>query len=198
MHKVLKYGGRIVIDIQPPLFSDYIPAHHIVSNFFMKKKMIWRNEILWEKNNYNCKYTAWGGSWNSPSSPYMKYTWEFLEVFSKGGDIRKPSENRASDLTGEEFKRWVYARWSIAPERNMDQFGHPAMFPEELAMRVIRLFSFRGDVVLDPPFNGAGTTTKVAKMYGRHYVGIDISAKYCEIAERRIREIPELGQEEGN
>ncbi|GGM68480.1 hypothetical protein GCM10007108_03230 [Thermogymnomonas acidicola] len=192
--RVLKYGGRIVIDIQP-LFSDYIPAHHIVSNFFMKKKMIWRNEILWEKNNYNCKYTAWG-SWNSPSSPYMKYTWEFLEVFSKG-DIRKPSENRASDLTGEEFKRWVYARWSIAPERNMDQFGHPAMFPEELAMRVIRLFSFRGDVVLDP-FNGAGTTTKVAKMYGRHYVGIDISAKYCEIAERRIREIPELGQEEGN
>ncbi len=142
--RVLKYGGRIVIDIQPPLFSDYIPAHHIVSNFFMKKKMIWRNEILWEKNNYNCKYTAWG-SWNSPpSSPYMKYTWEFLEVFSKGGDIRKPSENRASDLTGEEFKRWVYARWSIAPERNMDQFGHPAMFPEELAMRVIRLFSFRG------------------------------------------------------
>ncbi len=52
--------------------------------------------------------------------------------------------------------------------------------------------------MLDPPFNGAGTTTKVAKMYGRHYVGIDISAKYCEIAERRIREIPELGQEEGN
>jgi DNA modification methylase len=80
--RVLKYGGRIVINIQP-LFSDYIPTHHIISNYFMSKKLIWKGEIIWEKNNYNCKYTAWG-SWKSPSSPYLKYTWEFLEVFAKG------------------------------------------------------------------------------------------------------------------
>ncbi len=186
--RVLKYGGRIVVDIQP-LFSDYIPAHHIISNYFMQNKMIWRNEILWEKSNYNCKYTSWG-SWNSPSSPYLKYTWEFLEVFSKG-DIKKQSENKESDIKGDEFKKWVYAKWNIAPERNMNKFGHPAMFPEELAMRVIKLFSFKGDIVLDP-FNGAGTTTKVAKQYDRHYLGIDISNEYCSIAEKRVREITKL------
>jgi predicted methyltransferase len=61
--RILKYGGRAIINVQP-LFSDYIPTHHIISNFFINKKMIWKGEILWEKNNYNCKYTAWG-SWKS-------------------------------------------------------------------------------------------------------------------------------------
>jgi len=53
----------------------------------MDRHLIWKGEILWEKNNYNCKYTAWG-SWKSPSNPYLKYTWEFLEVFAKG-DLKK-------------------------------------------------------------------------------------------------------------
>lgn len=188
--RVLKYGGRIIVDIQP-LFSDYIPAHHIISNYFMQNRMIWRNEILWEKNNYNCKYTSWG-SWNSPSSPYLKYTWEFLEIFSKG-DIKKPNEHKESDLKGDDFKKWVYAKWNIAPERNMGKFGHPAMFPEELATRVIKLFSFKGDIILDP-FNGVGTTTKVANQYGRHYLGIDMSKEYCDIAEKRLRKITKLDE----
>ena len=110
--------------------------------------MIWKGEILWEKNNYNCKYTAWG-SWKSPSSPYLKYTWEFVEVFCKGS-LKKEGSAENADIHGDDFKKWVYARWSIAPERRMKEFGHPAVFPEELARRVIQLFSFRGDVVLDP------------------------------------------------
>jgi DNA modification methylase len=183
--RVLKYGGRIIVNIQPSV-SKYVPSHHIISNYFMQNKMIWRNEIIWDKNNYNCEYTAWG-SWNSASSPYLKYTWEFLEVFSKG-DIKKPSEHKESDLNGDEFKKWVYAKWDIAPETNMKKFGHPAMFPEELAKRAIKLFSFKGDIVLDP-FNGVGTTTKVAKQYNRHYLGIDISKEYCNVAEKRLKEI---------
>ncbi len=71
--RVLKYGGRIIINVQP-LFSDYIPTHHLISHHLMSRKLIWKGEILWEKNNYNCKYTAWG-SWKSPSNPYLKYTW---------------------------------------------------------------------------------------------------------------------------
>ena len=105
-------------------------------------------EILWEKNNYNCKYTAWG-SWKSPSSPYLKYTWEFVEVFCKGDLIKKGDPSRA-DIDADSFKEWVIAKWSIAPERRMREFDHPAMFPEELAKRVMLLFSFSGDVVLDP------------------------------------------------
>lgn len=190
--RVLKYGGRFVLNIQP-LFSDYIPTHHMFSNFFIKNKMIWKGEILWEKNNYNCKYTAWG-SWLSPSSPYLKYTWEFIEIFCKG-DLKKLGDKDKIDLTPEEFKEWVVAKWSIAPERRMKEYNHPAMFPEELARRVIKLFSYQGDIILDP-FNGAGTTTVVAKKNKRKYIGIDISEEYCKVAQDRIDTIENEGIQE--
>ncbi len=180
--RILKYGGRIIVNIQP-LFSDYIPSHHIISNYFMKKQLIWKGEILWEKNNYNCKYTAWG-SWKSPSNPYLKYTWEFLEIFCKG-TLKKTGKKENIDITVDEFKKWVISRWSIAPERNMKEYNHPAMFPEELAMRVLKLFSFQSDIVLDP-FNGVGTTTFVAKITNRRFIGIDISPEYCEKAIARL------------
>ena len=182
--RVLKFGGRLIINVQP-LFSDYIPSHHIIANHLMKEKMIWKGEILWEKNNYNCKYTAWG-SWKSPSSPYLKYTWEFIEVFCKG-DLRKPGIAANADITAEAFKDWVVAKWSIAPERSMKKYNHPAMFPEELVRRVLLLFSFRGDVVLDP-FAGVGTTCVVSKKNSRDYVGIDLSSEYCNTAQQRIDE----------
>ena len=182
--RVVKFGGRIIINIQP-LFSDYIPSHHIISHHFMERKMIWKGEILWEKNNFNCKYCAWG-SWKSPSSPYLKYTWEFLEIFAKG-DIKKSGKPENIDIQDDEFKRWVVARWAIAPEKKMDHYDHPAMFPEELVTRALKLFSFEGDVVLDP-FNGAGTTCVAAKRSGRRFLGIDISKKYCDMAEKRLKE----------
>jgi DNA modification methylase len=181
--RVLKYGGRIVIDVQP-LFSDYVPIHHIISNFFMSNRLIWKGEILWDKHNYSCKYTAWG-SWKSPSNPYLKYTWEFLEVFCKG-DLRHEGDLEMADITADEFKKWVYAKWDIQPEYNMKKYGHPAMFPEELVERVLKLFSFKGDIILDP-FNGVGTTTSVAKRLSRNYVGIDISEEYCKKAEERLK-----------
>ena len=147
-------------------------------------KLIWKGEILWEKNHYNCKYTAWG-SWKSPSNPYLKYSWEFIEVFCKG-DLKHEGDSFMADITPEEFKKWVYAKWDIQPEFNMKKYGHPAMFPEELAERIIKLFSFKQDVVLDP-FNGVGTTTSVAKKLSRKFIGIDISEEYCKIAEKRLK-----------
>lgn len=180
--RVLKYGGRIVVNVQP-LFSDYIPSHHVISNYFMGRRLIWKAEILWEKNNYNCKYTAWG-SWKSPSSPYLKYTWEFLEVFCKG-NLKKPGKSVNADISADQFKEWVLAKWSIAPERRMREYGHPAMFPEELAKRVMLLFSFRGDVVLDP-FNGVGTTSVVAQQNGRRFLGVDTASEYCATAKDRL------------
>lgn len=183
--RVLKYGGRFVINIQP-LFSDYIPLHHFISNFIISKKLIWKGEIIWEKNNYNCKYTSWG-SWKSPSSPYLKYIWEFLEVFCKG-DLKMTNNSENIDITADDFKDWVYAKWSIAPERKMKEFGHPAIFPEELARRVLQLFSFKNDIILDP-FNGVGTTCVVAKKFNRNYLGIDISKSYCEVANNRLSKV---------
>jgi DNA modification methylase len=180
--RVTKFGGRIAINIQP-FFSEYIPSHHILTNFFLEKGLIWKTEILWEKNHRNCANTTWG-SWKSPSSPYFKYTWEFIEVFCKG-DLKHPGNSENIDITGNEFKTWVDAKWSVAPEKNMKDYGHPAMFPPELAYRVLKLFSYQNDFILDP-FNGAGTTTLVAKRTGRRYLGIDISQEYCKIAENRL------------
>jgi DNA modification methylase len=191
--RVLKSGGRMVVNIQP-LYSDYVPSHHLISNFFVQQGLIWKGEIIWEKNNYNCKYCTWG-SWQSPSSPYLKYSWEFVEVFCKN-TLKKEGDKNSIDITGDEFKKWVYGKWSIAPERKMKEYKHDAMFPEELARRVIKLFSFQNDVVLDP-FNGAGTTTKIARKLKRQFVGIDIDKTYCETAEKRLVETETLFDEEG-
>jgi site-specific DNA-methyltransferase (adenine-specific) len=183
-HRVLKQGGRICVVVQP-LFSDYIPTHHIISQQLRDLGFLFKAEIMWEKHNWNCKYTAWG-SWKSPSMPYLKYTWEFIEVFCKGSQ-KKGGRTENIDITGDEFKKWVYSKWEVAPESRMKEFEHPSMFPEEIPYRLIRLFSYIGDLVLDP-FNGVGTTTLVAHKLQRNYIGIDISEKYCRKAEKRIAE----------
>ncbi|MDI6718744.1 MAG: site-specific DNA-methyltransferase [Methanomicrobiales archaeon] len=181
-YRILRPGGRLAVNVQP-LFSDYIPTHHILSRQLLDRGFLWKAEILWEKHNYNAKYTAWG-SWRSPSMPYLKYTWEFIEVFDK--ETHKKSGRREDiDITDAEFKEWVIARWSFPPEIRMKHYGHPAMFPEELPRRLMKLFSYRGDIVLDP-FNGAGTTTAVARRLGRRFIGIDLSPEYCETALRRL------------
>ena len=182
--RVVKPGGRICVNVQP-LFSDYVPTHHIISKQLSDLGMLWKGEILWEKHNYNCKYTAWG-SWKSPSMPYLKYTWEFVEIFCKESH-KKEGDSGRIDITGDEFKEWVYAKWDIAPERNMKLYNHPAMFPEALVERLLKLFSYRDDIVLDP-FNGVGTTTLVACKLERGYMGIDISEEYCKAAEKRIED----------
>lgn len=182
--RVLKPGGRLCVNIQP-LFSDYIPTHHIISKQLMDLGLIWKAEILWDKHNYNCKYTAWG-SWKSPSMPYLKYTWEFIEVFCKESHKKVGSSDKI-DINGDEFKKWVYAKWDIAPDRNMKKYNHPAMFPEALVTRLLKLFSYQDDIVLDP-FNGVGTTTLVSCKLRRRYIGIDISEEYCKTAEKRIKD----------
>lgn len=116
--------------------------------------------------------------------PYLKYTWEFIEVFCKDTQ-KKSGHNDNVDITGDEFKKWVYSKWEIMPETRMREFSHPSMFPEEVPYRLIKLFSYVGDVVLDP-FNGVGTTTLVARKLGRKYIGIDISEQYCAKAAERI------------
>ena len=184
-YRILKMGGRIAVNIQP-LFSDYIPTHHIISSQLRDIGFLWKAEILWEKNNYNAKYTAWG-SWQSPSMPYIKYTWEFIEIFDKGTH-KKVGRREDIDITPLEFKKWVNGRWSFPPELNMREYHHPAVFPEELPRRIMKLFSYRGDIILDP-FNGVGTTTLVAAKVGRRFIGIDIAEEYCKTAFGRLNEL---------
>ncbi len=180
--RVLKPGGRIAVNIQP-LFSDYVPTHHYISHQLLSLGLLWKAEILWEKNNYNAKYTAWG-SWKSPSMPYIKYTWEFIEVFDKETH-KKEGKREDIDITAEEFKEWVLGKWSFPPEIRMKDYNHPAMFPEEVPRRLIKLFSYKNDIVLDP-FNGAGTTTLVSWKLHRRFIGIDVSKQYCDTALQRL------------
>ena len=181
--RVIKYGGRILINIQP-LFSDYVPTHHIIGEFFREKKMIWRGEIIWDKN-YNPNFTAWG-SWKSPANPYLKYTWEYIEIFCKG-TLQKEGDSSKIDIDVQSFMKWTHAKWVVSPERAMKRFDHPAMFPEELVARALKLFSFQDDMILDP-FVGSGTTCVVAKQTDRRFLGIDISEKYCTTAKDRLRQ----------
>jgi DNA modification methylase len=179
--RVLKVGGRLIINIQPN-YKEYYPTHHSITAAMIEKGLIWRGEIVWLKNNLK-KLTAWG-SWKSPSCPYLSYPFEFIEVFSKE-TLKHIGDKENIDITKEEFIECVNGHWSIAPETRMKKFNHPAMFPEELVKRCIKLFSYKNDLVLDP-FNGAGTTTFVANLLERRYIGIDISETYCEIAKERI------------
>lgn len=143
----------------------------------------WKAEILWEKNNYNCGYCTWG-SWKSPSMPYMKYTWEFVEVFVKR-DYKHIGKKEDIDITGNEFKQWVTAKWNIAPETNMKKYNHPAMFPEELPRRLIKLFTYKNDVVLDP-FMGVGTTGVACIKNDRSFIGFELDENYFKVAKERI------------
>ena len=183
--RVLKFGGRFIINIQPH-YSNNIPTHHIVTKFLLDNNMMWRTEIIWEKNNYNCPTTCWG-SFCSPSAPYLRVTWEYVNVYCKD-NIKHDGLKENIDIDKSEFAKWTYAKWIIAPENKMKKkYGHPAMFPEELVERCLKLFSYKNDIVLDP-FNGCGTTTRVSKLLGRRYIGIDISEKYCNVAKHRLIE----------
>ena len=111
------------------------------------------------KEQLQCKIHGVGG-WIFPSMPYIKYTWEFIEVFDKE-TIKRAGDARISTSAADEFKEWVMGRWSFPPEIRMKENDYPAMFPEEFPRRLMKLFSYRNDLVLDP-FNGVGTTTAVA------------------------------------
>ena len=110
-------------------------------------------------------------------------------MFSKG-DYKLPrtkserSEGRINTIGKEEFIQQTKSIWSFSTE-SAKRVNHPAPFPVELPKRCIEMFTFLGDVVLDP-FLGSGTTAVAAKMSGRRYIGCDLSAEYCDIAKERL------------
>jgi site-specific DNA-methyltransferase (adenine-specific) len=107
---------------------------------------------------------------------------EYLLVFTKEGFSRP--DIGESDVSREEFMSGTLSVWNIPPE-SAKKVGHPAPFPVELADRVIKLFSYTGDVILDP-FCGSGTTCLAAALSGRAYVGYDILPEYCDLSRKRI------------
>ena len=100
------------------------------------------------------------------------------------GNPKHEGDKENIDIVGEEFKKWTTAKWSIVPETKMKVYDHPAMFPEELVERILKLFTYKNDIVFDP-FSGAGTTCAMCEKFDRKYIGTDISEKYCNTARER-------------
>jgi site-specific DNA-methyltransferase (adenine-specific) len=151
-----------------------------------------RGEIIWDKSASAGSSCAWG-SFQSASNPCLRDVHEYLLVFSKGDyklnrSKKERAEGRLDTIPKESFIAHTKSIWSFATER-ASRVNHPAPFPVELPKRCIEMYSFTGDVVLDP-FNGSGTTCVAAKMHGRRYIGVDLSPEYCSIAEERLEATP--------
>ena len=141
----------------------------------------YRMTILWDKGHVTTR-TAWG-SWRSARAPHIVPPAEVIVVLFKDDWRKEPGED---DLTTTEFIDWTLGLWAICPA-SATLVGHEAPFPPELPRRLIKLFSFRGDTVLDP-FTGSGTTLIEAILHQRHAVGIEKQAHYHALATRRLSE----------
>jgi site-specific DNA-methyltransferase (adenine-specific) len=126
---------------------------------------------------------AWG-SWKSAANPVLRDVHEYILVFSKGTFSRKKAEGQEDTITREQFMEWTKSVWKFNPE-SARKVGHPAPFPVELPYRLVQMFSFTDDIVLDP-FMGSGTTAVAALQSGRKYVGYEIDEGYVALAERRL------------
>lgn len=181
-HRVLVPGGRACINIANLGRKPYIPLHSYIINDMLELGFYMRGEIIWNKASSASTSTAWG-SWLSAANPVLRDIHEYILVFCKGSYTHN-RKGKESTLTKEEFLEWTKSVWTF-PAVSAKMIGHPAPFPEELPLRLIRLYSFKGDVVLDP-FLGSGTTSLVAIKNGRNYIGYDTNPKYIELANRRI------------
>lgn len=142
-----------------------------------------RGEIIWNKAASASPSTAWG-SWQSAANPILRDIHEYILVFSKG-DYKREKGTKQNSITKEQFMEWTKSIWTMNAE-SARRIGHPAPFPEELPYRLIKLYSFKDDIILDP-FMGSGTTAVAALKTSRKFVGYDISQEYIHLAEKRVQ-----------
>jgi site-specific DNA-methyltransferase (adenine-specific) len=184
-YRVLEPGGRAVINVANLGRRPYTPLSHHVTQLMIEIGFLMRGEIIWQKAKGAGGNCAWG-SWRSPSNPTFRDLHEYLLCFSKGRFERVNRPGRAT-IDRDDFMRDTLSIWDIPPE-SAKRVNHPAPFPVELPRRLIRLYTFENDLVLDP-FMGSGSTGVAAAELGRDYVGYEISEEYARIAEARIAQV---------
>jgi site-specific DNA-methyltransferase (adenine-specific) len=193
--KKLAPDGKIIINIMPILLSGKTSPFgrrvtktvltDLESFFESLGTMYFHSLYIWDKRKA-VRFSSWG-SYPYPPNFLSTMPYEWIIVFSKEG--RRPSMDQkvkdASKVTHAEFTDWVQnSIWDFQPA-SAKQEGHPAPFPEELPRRCIRLYSFKGDTVLDP-FAGSGTTLRVARQLGRNSIGYEINPDYKELIETKL------------
>lgn len=193
VYRTLVWGGRICFNVANLGRRPYIPLHAYLIQRFEEIGFLFRGEIIWDKGEaVSGASTAWG-SWRSAVNPILRDQHEYIIVMSKGSFKREKKQGKEDTITRDEFLEFTRSVWKFQP-KSAKRVGHPAPFPEELPYRCIQLYTFKGDVVLDP-FVGSGTTCVAALKAGRHFVGIDINEEYVKISEKRIKQcLYELSQ----
>ncbi len=181
-YRVLVYGGRVCINVANLGRKPYIPLSDYISKIMIEIGYKMRGEIIWNKAASASPSTAWG-SWQSAANPILRDVHEYILIFSKG-DYKREKGNKENTISKEQFLEWTKSIWTMNAE-SARRIGHPAPFPEELPYRLIQLYSFKNDIVLDP-FMGSGTTAISALKSERKYVGYEINQEYIELAEKRI------------
>ena len=181
-YRVLVYGGRACVNVANLGRKPYIPLSDHISHMMIEIGFKMRGEIIWAKGAGAGVSMAWG-SWQSASNPVLRDTHEYILVFSKGAFDRK-KEDRENTITKEQFMEWTKSVWTMNPE-SAKKVKHPAPFPVELPYRLTQLYTFKGDIVLDP-FMGSGSTAIAALKSERKYAGYDVDPEYIRIAEERI------------
>lgn len=181
--RVLVNGGRACINVANLGRKPYIPLSDYISKMMLDIGFNMRGEIIWNKAASASPSTAWG-SWQSAANPILRDIHEYILVFSKG-DYKREKGKKENSITKEQFMEWTKSIWTMNAE-SARRIGHPAPFPEELPYRLIQLYSFKGDIILDP-FMGSGTTAVSAIKSDRKFVGYDISQEYIDLAEKRLK-----------
>lgn len=180
--RVLCDGGRIAVNVPDgygrPGAGGYLPIGPDTQAALADAGFTLRGRVIWDKRPAGLG-TAWG-SWRSASNPALRDCYEVVIIAHKGA-ARRPGPAAVDRDT---FLSATAAVWSFPPARKS---WHPAPFPAELPRRLIELFSFPGDVILDP-FAGSGTTLRAAAELGRLGIGVELRAEYCELAAAPARE----------
>jgi len=192
-HRALHKGCRLCVNIgdqfaRSVYYGRYkvIPIRTEIIKFCETVGFDYMGAIIWQKVT-TCNTTGGAtimGSFPYPRNGIVKLDYEFILLFKKHGTAPKVSREakNASKMTTQEWNRFFRGHWSIAGER---QNGHLAMFPEEVPGRLIRMFSFVNETVLDP-FLGSGTTSLAAKKLERNSIGYEVNAEYLPVIEEKM------------
>lgn len=192
--RVLVPGGRVVCVVGDVCLSRRKFGRHVVmplhADILVRTRRLGfdnLNPIIWYKIS-NASYEVENGS-SFLGKPYepnaiIKSDIEFILMLRKPGGYRQPTmdQRQSSRLTKEEYSEWFQQIWTVPGESTRE---HPAPFPEKLAYRLVRMFSFTGDTVLDP-FMGTGTTLLAAAKSDRNGIGVELEEEYIKIAQRRL------------
>jgi modification methylase len=188
-YRVLVNGGRACVNVANLGRKPYIPLSDYISKIMIEIGFKMRGEIIWNKAASASPSTAWG-SWQSAANPILRDIHEYILVFSKG-DYNRVKGNKKNSIERDQFLEWTKSIWEMKAE-SAKKIGHPAPFPEGLPYRLMQLYSFEEDIVLDP-FMGSGTTALVALKTKRNYIGYDVSEEYTLLANKRINSFKEQG-----